>query len=139
MTRTTRISAVKKASPAQESTSGRTQSSDRDDVNLAVVVGRAAKDAVTTESADGSVYTSFDIVCHADGVRSVVPVSCQGECAVLAGQRVAVTGTVHKRFFAAGAGLASRTDVRADMVRIITRKDHVSRVIASAVAVLGGD
>lgn len=107
------------------------------DTNRVVVIGDAARDAVSAESQDGTVYTSFDVVCRTPEGRSVVPVTVEGDCAVAAGQRVAVVGRINKRFFASGAGLSSRTDVRADRVTIVKRRDQVARVIAGFVGSLG--
>lgn len=109
----------------------------QEDVNVVVIVGETARDASATESADGTVYTSFEVVCRNVHGRTLVPVTVEGECALQAGQRVAVLGRVHKRFFAAGAGLASRTDVRAERVTVVRRKSQVARVIASAAGNLG--
>lgn len=126
--------------PARKAASPGTEQSatDDEDVNLVVIVGHAARDATVTESGDGTIFTSFDAVCRIDGTRAVVPVTLEGECAVTAGARIAVLGRVNKRFFASGAGLASRTDVRADKVTVVKRRDQVSRVIAAAVGSLGG-
>lgn len=111
---------------------------DQDDLNVVVIVGQAARDAAVIESPDGTVLASFDLVCRIDGVRTVVPVTTEGDCAVTAGSRVAVLGRVNKRFFSSGNGLASRTDVRGEKVVVIRRRDQVSRVIAAAVGILGG-
>ena len=108
-----------------------------DGVNVVVVVGEVARDASSVETADGTVYTGFDVVCRGPHGRTVVPVTVEGEFPVRAGEKVAVLGRVNKRFYAAGPGLASRTDVRAEKAVIIRRKDQVSRVISAAVSLLG--
>ena len=101
-----------------------------DHVNAVIVVGEVARDASLAETADGRVFVSFDVVCRTDEGRTVVPVTLEGEMAVNAGETVVVSGAVHKRFFAAGAGLASRTDVRAHKVTVVRRKDQVARALA---------
>jgi hypothetical protein len=40
-----------------------------------------------------------------------------------------VFGTVNKRFYAAGAGLAARTDVRADRVTVVRRPAQLVRLM----------
>ena len=57
--------------------------------------------------------------------------------AVSAGEVVAVAGHVSKRFFSTGRGMASRTDVRADKVVVIRRKDQITRFVAGVVKGLG--
>lgn len=110
---------------------------EHDDTNVVVIVGQAHRDASGSASGDGGMLSTFDVICRTPQGRTVVPVTVEGECSVRAGQRVAVLGRVHKRFFASGAGLSSRTDVRADRVTVIRRKDQVARVIAGAAGILG--
>ena len=110
---------------------------DPHDINTVVVIGEVARDATVVEREDGQVFTSFDVICRIASGRTVVPITAEQELAVAEGARVAILGRVNKRFFAAGTGLASGTDVRADKVTVIRRKDHVSRVIAAAAASLG--
>ena len=108
-------------------------------VNTVLIIGEAARDAALNESPDGRVFTSFDVVCRVDGERTVVPVTWEGETAVTAGQLVAVVGRVNKRFFSAGGGLASRTDVRAEKVTIVRRRDQLNRVVDAVVAGLSAE
>lgn len=108
-----------------------------DGVNVVVIVGEVAGDATYLERDNGQVFTSFDVIARDVAGRTVVPVTMEDEFPVSQGERVAVLGRVNKRFFAAGKGLSTRTDVRAEKVVIVRRKDHVSRVITAAAAALG--
>ncbi len=99
------------------------------DVNVVAIVGEVSRDATVTETGDGRVFTSFDVVCRGPEGRSVVPVSMEGENPLPAGTRVAVFGSVNKRFFAAGGGLAARTDVRAGKVTVVRRSGQVGRFL----------
>lgn len=107
------------------------------DVNLAVVVGHVARDASRVEMGDGRVFTNFDVVTRGGGVRNVVPVTAEWDMDLATGDTVAVTGSVNKRFFAAGGSMASRTDVRAHKVTVIRRRDQLSRFLAGVVKGLG--
>lgn len=104
---------------------------------MVVVVGEVAREVSSVQSTDGQTYSSLDVVCHTTNGRSVVPVTVTGDFFAEPGQRVALIGRVHKRFYSSGAGLASRTDVRADRIVVIRRRDQVSRVISEALALLG--
>jgi hypothetical protein len=109
-----------------------------DHVNAVILVGEVARDAVATETQDGRTFVSFDVVCRIDGERTVVPVSQEGAISVGAGQTVAVVGHAAKRFFASGTGLASRTDVRADKVVLVRRRDQIQRTLATFIGELPG-
>ena len=102
------------------------------DTNLVVVVGTVSKDALVTEAADGRVFTSFDVICRTEGVRTVVPVTIDRSLDIAAGSRVAVLGRAEKRFFPSGAGYASRTDVRAETVTVLRRSSQLARVFDAA-------
>ena len=90
-------------------------------VNVAIVIGEVARDATRTDRGDGRVFTNFDVVSRIDGARTVVPVTFEGDMDMAAGELVAVCGHIHKRFFASGSSMASRTDLRADKVTEIGR------------------
>ncbi|MGA1363198.1 MAG: hypothetical protein ACO36A_09785 [Ilumatobacteraceae bacterium] len=108
------------------------------DTNLVVVVGTVQKDAVVTEATDGRIYTSFDVVCRLEGIRTVVPVTVARSLDIPADTRVAVLGRVEKRFFPSGAGFMSRSDVRAESVTVLRRSSQLSRVLAVAIGHLSG-
>ena len=99
-----------------------------DHVNVTFVVGSAQKDGSVTETEDGRVFTSFDLVVRADGGRAVVPVTFEGEVLVREGEKVAVIGAVEKRFYPSGGRLTSRTDVRAVRVTVVRRASQVEKV-----------
>jgi len=106
-------------------------------LNLAVIIGEVARDASRVDAGDGRIFTNFDVVSRDGGVRTVVPVTFEGDVDVAAGETVAVAGHVNKRFFASGGGMASRTDVRADKVTVIRRRDQVARFVAGVMKGLG--
>ena len=106
-------------------------------LNLAVIIGEVARDATCMETDDGRTFTNFDLVCRTEEGRTVVPVTVEGNEAVSAGEVVAVAGHVSKRFFSTGRGMASRTDVRADKVVVIRRKDQITRFVAGVMKGLG--
>ena len=125
----------KKKSPDRGRTSrtaggdeGGTDSAAEDHVNVTFVVGSAQKDGSVTETEDGRVFTSFDLVVRADGGRAVVPVTFEGEVLVREGEKVAVIGAVEKRFYPSGGRLTSRTDVRAVRVTVVRRASQVEKV-----------
>ena len=97
-------------------------------VNVTFVVGSAQKDGSVTETEDGRVFTSFDLVVRADGGRAVVPVTFEGEVLVREGEKVAVIGAVEKRFYPSGGRLTSRSDVRAVRVTVVRRASQVEKV-----------
>ena len=99
-----------------------------DHVNVTFVVGSAQKDGSVTETEDGRVFTSFDLVVRAGGGRAVVPVTFEGEVLVREGEKVAVIGAVEKRFYPSGGRLTSRTDVRAVRVTVVRRASQVEKV-----------
>jgi hypothetical protein len=106
-------------------------------LNLAVIVGEAARDATRVDTGDGRVFTNFDVVVRDGGVRTLVPVTFEGDVDVAAGELVAVSGHVNKRFFASGSGMTSRTDVRAEKVTVVRRRDQMTRFMAGLMKGLG--
>lgn len=106
-------------------------------LNMAVIIGEAAKDATRVDMGDGRVFTNFDVVSRDGGARRVIPVTVEGDVEVVAGDLVALSGHVNKRFFATGSAMASRTDVRADKVTVIRRRDQRSRFLAGVMKGLG--
>ena len=62
----------------------------QDHVNVSFVVGSAQKDGSVTETEDGRVFTSFDLVVRGSEGRTVVPVTYEGEVLVREGEKVAV-------------------------------------------------
>lgn len=84
-------------------------------MNIAVLRGVLAADAHTTELADGSTVHNFEV--RADGVA--VPIAwydAKRPPRLSAGQEVVVAGRVRRRWFRAGGGSQSRTEVVADQV-----------------------
>lgn len=95
-------------------------------MNIAVLRGVLAADAHMTELADGSTVHNFEV--RADG--AAVPIAwydAKRPPRLLAGQEVVVTGRVRRRWFRAGGGSQSRTEVVADEVvkGSSTRADRV--------------
>jgi hypothetical protein len=110
----------------------------QDHVNVSFVVGSAQKDGSVTETEDGRVFTSFDLVVRGSEGRTVVPVTYEGEVLVREGEKVAVIGAVEKRFYPSGGRLTSRTDVRAVRVTVARRASQVDKVREDAVRRVSG-
>ncbi|MEY4365787.1 MAG: hypothetical protein RLZZ305_1131 [Actinomycetota bacterium] len=107
-------------------------------VNVTFVIGSAQRDGSVTETEDGRVFTSFDLVVRGLGRRTVVPVTFESEVLVREGEKVAVIGTVEKRFYPSGGRLTSRTDVRAVRVTVVRRASQVERLREDALRRVSG-
>ncbi|MDW3218784.1 MAG: hypothetical protein R8F63_09240 [Acidimicrobiales bacterium] len=84
-------------------------------INIAVLRGVLAADAHLTELADGRTVHNFEV--RADG--AAVPIAwydAKRPPRLLAGQDVVVAGRVRRRWFRAGGGSQSRTEVVAQRV-----------------------
>lgn len=111
-----------------------TDSATAQDLNLSVVIGEVATEPVARELSNGDVVTSLDIATHSPHGRITVPVLLEGECeGVEVGQRVFVCGVTRRRFFRAGNGVTSRTELLADVVVPVRRKTQVQRALHGAI------
>lgn len=102
--------------------------------NRVVVVGEVSSPPVSRDLTDGTVVTTFDIVTTTDAGRVTVPVSVEGVPSVVEeGVAVCVVGFVRRRFFKAGASVASRTEVVANVIAPVRRKAQVRKAVESVV------
>lgn len=98
--------------------------------NRVVVIGEVSSAPVSRDLSDGSVVTTFDVVSHTDAGRVSVPVSVDGVPSFLEeGVSVCVAGFVRRRFFKAGASVASRTEVVANVIAPTRRKAQVRKAL----------
>ena len=105
------------------------------DLNLSVIIGEVTSEPAARELSNGDVVTSLDVATHSPNGRITVPVLIEGDAEGLEiGQRVFVSGVTRRRFFRAGAGVSSRTEVLADVVVPVRRKAQVQRALLEAVA-----
>jgi len=104
--------------------------------NIAVVVGVLTRDPEVRELPDGQVIVELDVkVAEAAKGSSVVPVSWSGGKATFgAGDVVVVVGRVRRRFWNAGGGPMSRTDVLAEIVVPGGSAKRTSAALAEAAA-----
>lgn len=105
------------------------------DMNVAIIVGEVTTEPVSRELANGEVVSSFDVTTSTDEGRLSVPISVDGDAAdVEKGIRVLVAGVTRRRFFRAGSGLASRTELLAHAVIPVRRKAQVERTVRETIA-----
>lgn len=112
--------------------------------NVAVVRGVLSRDPRATALASGSTVWQLDVTVHEDDRPAAsVPVAWfdppASAASLAAGREVVVVGRVVRRFFRAGGGTASRTEVVADRVVPASARVRVRTAIAGAVARLGAD
>lgn len=112
-------------------------------MNIVVLEGALSSTPVTRQLASGSVVVSLEVTTDIDGVSASVPVAWfdppASAASLAAGREVVVVGRVVRRFFRAGGGTASRTEVVADRVVPASARVRVRTAIAGAVARLGAD
>lgn len=102
-------------------------------LNIVVLVGEVTSPPVSRDLADGSVVSTFDLATRTAAGRVSVPVSVSGDGGMAeVGSRVLVSGYVRRRFFRAGSGVASRTEVVASVATPLRRKAQVRRALESA-------
>lgn len=98
--------------------------------NRVVIIGEVSTSPISRDLADGSVVTTFDVVTSTELGRVTVPVSVDGIPSVVEeGVSVCVVGFVRRRFFKAGASVASRTEVVANVIAPTRRKAQVRKAI----------
>lgn len=98
--------------------------------NRVVVIGEVSSPPVSRDLADGTVVTTFDVVSQTDAGRVSVPVSVDGVPSFLdEGVSVCIAGFVRRRFFKAGASVASRTEIVANVIAPARRKAQVRKAL----------
>ena len=106
------------------------ENSKQEGFNRVVIIGEVAASPISRDLADGSVVTTFDVVTSTELGRVTVPVSVDGVPSVVEeGVSVCVVGFVRRRFFKAGASVASRTEVVANVIAPTRRKAQVRKAI----------
>lgn len=87
--------------------------------NLAIVRGLVSAEVTISELPSGRVVHNFEVKTTRGGERQVVPVAWHDPVRpprLSRGDEVIVAGTVRRRWFRAGGGSQSRTEVVADNV-----------------------
>jgi single-strand DNA-binding protein len=104
--------------------------------NVAVLVGAIAREPEVRELTDGTTVVELDVKVTIEGAPSMtVPVSWPGAVTPFApGTEVVVVGRVRRRFYRAGGGTVSRTDVLADSVVVASSAKKVAAALAAAAA-----
>lgn len=106
------------------------ENSKQEGLNRVVIIGEVSTSPISRDLADGSVVTTFDVVTSTELGRVTVPVSVDGIPSVVEeGVSVCVVGFVRRRFFKAGASVASRTEVVANVIAPTRRKAQVRKAI----------
>ncbi len=106
------------------------ENSKQEGFNRVVIIGEVSTSPISRDLADGSVVTTFDVVTSTELGRVTVPVSVDGVPSVVEeGVSVCVVGFVRRRFFKAGASVASRTEVVANVIAPTRRKAQVRKAI----------
>ena len=106
------------------------ENSKQEGFNRVVIIGEVSTSPISRDLADGSVVTTFDVVTSTELGRVTVPVSVDGVPSVVEeGLSVCVVGFVRRRFFKAGASVASRTEVVANVIAPTRRKAQVRKAI----------
>ena len=104
------------------------ENSKQEGLNRVVIIGEVSTSPISRDLADGSVVTTFDVVTSTELGRVTVPVSVDGVPSVVEeGVSVCVVGFVRRRFFKAGASVASRTEVVANVIAPTRRKAQVRK------------
>ncbi|MDZ7677268.1 MAG: hypothetical protein U5K29_01810 [Acidimicrobiales bacterium] len=118
------------------------------DLNLVVLHGHLSSEPRSRTLPSGDEVWTYEVTTRtgsgpAESV-AVVPGRARPPRALSAGDEVLVVGRVRRRFFRAGGGTASRTEVVADRITSGARQSSVTagldrsyRVIADHVAALG--
>jgi single-strand DNA-binding protein len=112
-------------------------------VNIAVLVGQLVKAPQTRALPSGLQLTSFDLrVQRPEEAADTVPVAMfvtePGAPPWGEGEELVVVGRVRRRFFRAGGGTQSRTEVVADHVVRVAEAEECSEVLARTAAALWG-
>jgi single-strand DNA-binding protein len=108
-------------------------------LNLAVLRGVLAGEPLVTDLPDGRTVHNFEVRADVGDHRTMVPVAWHDPVRpprLAQGDLVVVVGAVRRRWFRAGGGSQSRTEVvAADVARVGTAR--AQRALASAAAAVG--
>jgi single-strand DNA-binding protein len=113
-------------------------------MNVVALKGRLARPAEQRLLPSGDRLVALELTVHRPGERAeTVPVVWFHPPASAAGldhdQEVLVVGRVRRRFFRAGGGTQSRTEVVADVVVPVRQATRARAALAKARELLGGD
>lgn len=112
------------------------ESSSRDSalgVNVVVLRGVVTSGPVERELPNGDVVTSLDVATQTVEGRLLVPVVAVDQTvSVDEGDEVVVLGQVRRRFFRAGSGVQSRTEVVAGKVIRASQVARVRKAVSDA-------
>lgn len=112
------------------------ESSSRDSalgVNVVVLRGVVTSGPVERELPNGDVVTSLDVATQTVEGRLLVPVVAVDQTvSVDEGDEVVVLGQVRRRFFRAGSGVQSRTEVVAEKVIRASQVARVRKAVSDA-------
>jgi single-strand DNA-binding protein len=109
-------------------------------MNVVVLQGVVASPLVVRELAGGDVAVSFDITTRHQGSSCTVPASWISPATIptwSVGDELTVVGTVRRRFFRAGGGTQSRTEVLVGDVASTSKRAAVRKLIDQATRQLG--
>ena len=112
-------------------------------VNVVVLIGRLVRPAEARELPSGDRLVGYEITVDRPGERAeTVPVVWMSAPASAVDhdvdERLVVVGRVRRRFFRAGGGTQSRTEVVADVVVKAKHTKRVQAALDGAQAVLDG-
>jgi len=114
---------------------------DEDSFNVAVIRGVVRGDVTISELGSGSVVHNFEVKTTGRGERHVVPVAWhdpQRPPRLGPGDEVVVAGAVRRRWFRAGGGSQSRTELVADNVAR-AGSSRARTALAAAMSMLQSD
>ncbi len=105
--------------------------------NVAILVGVLSRDAELRTLPSGDQLVALEVTVRPDGgPTDTVPVAWPGAPASAAGwamgEEVLVTGRVRRRYFRAGGGTQSRTEVVADRAVPTRRASAAEKALAAA-------
>ena len=90
------------------------------EMNIVVLSGHLSSDPVVRELESGSVLMNCELTTRVNEVANSVPLVWfdppKSAAALVAGDEVAVVGTVRRRFYRAGASTQSRTEVVVELL-----------------------
>ncbi len=108
-------------------------------MNVVILRGRLSRDPSTRTLPSGDDLVTLEVTIRpTSGPTETVPVAWPHAASraerLSAGSDVLVTGRVRRRFFRAGGATASRTEVLADTVIQVGRRDRSQKAIDRALA-----
>ena len=113
------------------------------DRNLVILRGVLSRPPEWRTLPSGDALVAYEVTTRArDGAALTVPVTCDRADAptdLETGAEVVVTGVVRRRYFRAGGGTQSRTEVVADVVVAARQSTRARRAVARALAAAGLD